>query len=117
MGAGGRGEPPSSSSYSLGVDLADIGQSLGQGIARHLVTILVSELGRVALRPLSESSGIGYGPRHDATDRGRDLEDVRDRRGINKLVLVFWSAARLATWPGNASRLPPTVTHGHLLLG
>lgn len=65
-------------SYALGVDLGDVGQSLGEDVARHLVSILVSELGSLALSPLGKCPGICDGSGHDATDGGRDLEDVGD---------------------------------------
>lgn len=62
--------------YALSVDLGDIGQSLGKNVAWHLVAILVSELGGLALCSLGESSGVGDGACHDTADRGGYLEDV-----------------------------------------
>lgn len=73
--------------YPLGVDLADVGDSLCQGIARHLIAILVSEFCGLALGSLRKGSRVGDGAGHDATDRRRDLEDVGDRGGIDKLIL------------------------------
>ena len=55
---------------SLGVDLADISQSLGQDVGRHLVSILVSEFGSLSLSTLRKSPSVGDGPSHDATDGG-----------------------------------------------
>jgi hypothetical protein len=69
--------------YSLGIDLADIGQPLGKNIAGHLIPILVLELGCLPLRPLSERSGVRYGARHDTANRRRELEDVRHRRRVD----------------------------------
>lgn len=65
-------------SYTLGVDLGDVGQPLGHNIAWHLVTVLVFELGSLALGALSKRPGICDGTRHDATNGRRDLEDVGD---------------------------------------
>ena len=59
---------------SLGVDLADVGQSLGQDVAGHLVSILIPELGSLSLGALRKSSSIGDRTGHNATNRGRDLE-------------------------------------------
>lgn len=65
--------------YTLGVHLADVGQSLGQDISWHLVAIFVPELCSFSLGTLGEGSGIGNRACDDASDRGGDLEDVRDR--------------------------------------
>lgn len=54
--------------YALSVDLGDIGQSLGKDIAWHLIAVLVSELGGLALCALGEGSGVGDGARHDTAD-------------------------------------------------
>lgn len=73
--------------YPLRVHLADVGQSLRQDICGHLITIFVSELGSLSLCSLRKRSRIGDGPSDDATNSGRDLEDVGDGRGVNQLVL------------------------------
>lgn len=54
--------------YALSVDLGDIGQSLGKNVARHLVAVLVSELGSLALCALGKGSGVGDGACHDTAD-------------------------------------------------
>lgn len=54
--------------YALSVDLGDIGQSLGKNVAWHLVAVLVSELGSLALSALREGSGVGDGACHDTAD-------------------------------------------------
>lgn len=73
--------------HPLGVHLADVGKSLRQDIGGHLISILVSELGGLALGSLRKSSGIGDGSGDDAADGGRDLEDVGDGRRVDELVL------------------------------
>lgn len=65
--------------YTLGIHLADVGQSLGQDISWHLVAILVSELCSFSLGTLGERSGVGDRACDDASDGGGDLEDVGDR--------------------------------------
>lgn len=62
--------------HSLGVNLANVGQSLGEDVGRHLVSKLVAELGSLALGSLGKRSGIGNGASDYATHRGRNLEDV-----------------------------------------
>ena len=73
--------------YSLGVDLADVGQSLGQDVAGHLVAELVAELSSFALSTLGKGASIRDGARHDAADRGGDLEDVGHGRGVDQFIL------------------------------
>jgi hypothetical protein len=73
--------------YSLGVDLADICNSLGQSITRHLVSKFISEFSCFTNSSLYRSPGICDRPSHNTADRGRQLENVRDRRWINELVL------------------------------
>ena len=73
--------------HPLGVDLADVGKTLGQHVAWHLISKLVPKLARLALRALGKGSGIGDGACHDAANRRRDLEDVGDRLGIDEFVL------------------------------
>jgi hypothetical protein len=77
----------SSLAYALGVDLANVGYPLGQHVAGHLVAKLVAELGRLAARAAHRGPGVGYRPRHNAADRRRQSEDVRDGRGLDQLVL------------------------------
>jgi hypothetical protein len=76
----------------LRVNLANVGQSLGKGIGRHLITKLVSKLSSLTLRSLGESSGIGNGPGDYAADGWGDLEDMRDGRRVDELVLCSCSA-------------------------
>lgn len=52
--------------YSLCVNLTDVGKPLGQNVGGHLVAKLVSKLGRFALRSLGEGSGIGDRASDDA---------------------------------------------------
>ena len=78
--------------YSLRVDLVDVGQSLCQHVARHLVSVLVPELGSFASRTVNRCSGVGNGAGHDAADRWRDLEDMGDGGGIDEFVL--WMSAQ-----------------------
>ena len=61
---------------SLGVDLADVGQSLGQDVARHLVSIFVPELGSLSLSALRISPSVGDGTGHNAANRGGYLEEM-----------------------------------------
>jgi hypothetical protein len=65
--------------YTLGIHLADVGQSLGQDVSRHLVTVFVSELCSFSLSTLRKCSGIRNRACDDASDGGGDLEDVGDR--------------------------------------
>lgn len=65
--------------YTLGIHLADVGQSLGQDISWHLVAIFVSEFCSLSLGTLGERSGVGNRACDDASNGGGDLEDVRDR--------------------------------------
>jgi hypothetical protein len=76
-----------SRTYSLRVDLADVGQSLGQHVTGHLISILVSELSSLALSTLRKRTGIRDRAGHDAANRRRDLEDVRDGRRVDQFVL------------------------------
>lgn len=69
------------------VNLIDVGQSLGEGIAGHLVSVFVSELGGLTTRSVDTGSGIGDRPRHHTPNGRGDLEDVRDGGGINEFVL------------------------------
>lgn len=68
----------SSGTHSLGVNLSNVCQSLGQDIARHLVAVLVSELGRLSSCPVHRGSCVGDRASHDAADRGGQLVDVGD---------------------------------------
>jgi len=81
--------------HPLRVDLADVGQALGQDVGGHLIAKLVPELGGLALGSLRERPSIGNGACDDAADRGGDLEDVRDGRRVDELVL--WSAVSAAS--------------------
>lgn len=73
--------------YSLRVDLADVGQALGQCIGRHLVSKLVSEFGSLALCSLGKSSSIGNRSRDNAADRGRDFENVSNGGWVDQFIL------------------------------
>lgn len=70
-------------SYTLSINLGDVCQPLGHNIAWHLVAVFVFEFGSLALGTLRKRPGICDGTRHDATNRGRDLEDVGDGRWID----------------------------------
>jgi hypothetical protein len=52
----------------LGVHLADVGDTLCQGVTWHLVSVLVSELGGFTLGALGKRSGIRNGARDDGAD-------------------------------------------------
>lgn len=53
------------SAYPLSINLADVGNPLGQGIARHLVSKLISELSGFSNGSLDGGSSIGDGSGHD----------------------------------------------------
>ena len=72
--------------HPLCVDLGDVCETLGQDVAGHLVAKLVPELGGLSSRPHDRGAGVCDGARHDAADRGRQLVDVRDGRGVDELV-------------------------------
>jgi len=74
--------------YSLCIDLVDVGQSLCQDVAWHLVPVLVSELGRLTSRTSDGCTSISYGSGHDAADRRREFVDIGDGGGIDELVLL-----------------------------
>lgn len=76
--------------HPLCVDLVDVGKSLGENVARHLVAVLVSEFGRFAASTVNAGSGIGYGAGHDAADGGRQSEDMRNGGRIDQFVLEFF---------------------------
>lgn len=65
--------------YTLGIHLADVGQSLGQDISWHLVAKFVSKFCSFSLSTLREGSGVGNRACDHTSDGGGDLEDVRDR--------------------------------------
>lgn len=92
-------------SYALGVDLGDVGQPFGHNVARHLVAVLVFELGSLALGTLRERPGICDGTGHDATNGGRDLENVGHGGGINELVLID----SVSSWPSCATHKQSNV--------
>jgi hypothetical protein len=83
----GRGE-----THPLCVNLVNICQPLRQHIARHLIPVLVSELGSLGAGTSNSGAGIGDATRHHASHVRRELEDVRDRGGVEELVLVILSA-------------------------
>ena len=74
------------SSHFLRVDLRDVCKTLGQDITGHLVAVLVSELGSLTTRSHDRSSCVCDGTSHNTTDRRRKSMDVRDGRGVDKLV-------------------------------
>lgn len=74
--------------YSLGIDLIDVGQSFGKDVAWHLIAKLVSKLRRFALSTHDRSSCIGDRARHDTADRRGEFEDVSDGFGIDEFVLT-----------------------------
>lgn len=73
--------------HSLRINLVDIGQSLRENIAGHLVAELVSEFGRLSTGPVNRCSGICYGTGHDAADVWRQFEDMGDGRRVDQFIL------------------------------
>lgn len=82
---------PGGSTYSLRVDLADVGETLGQGIGGHLVAVLVSELGSFTLCSLRKGSSVGDGSSNNAANARGYLKDVRDGSRVDQLVLLMVS--------------------------
>lgn len=78
-----------SSAYPLSVDLVDVGYPLCKDVTGHLVAVLVAEFGSFALGPLDAGAGVRDRSGHDASNRGRQSEDVGDGRGIDELVLFI----------------------------
>lgn len=78
---------PAPDTYSLRIDLADVGETLCERIGGHLVPVLVSEFGGLTLRSLRKGSGVGNGAGYDTADGGGDFEDVGDGSRVNQLVL------------------------------
>jgi len=72
---------------SLCINLVDIGHSLRQDVARHLVSVFVFKFGGFSASAVHTRSGICYGASHDTADRRRNFEDVGDGRRINQSVL------------------------------
>ena len=91
--------------------MADVGQPLGQGVAWHLVTEFVLEIRGFRLGALREGARIGDGACHDAADRRRDLEDVRDGRGVDEFILVP------SMMSSGSAQTREEVTYRDLLLG
>lgn len=75
------------STHSLGVDLGDVCQPLGQNITRHLVAVLVSELSSLSSGSVYRGSCVCNGASHDTTNGWREFVDVRDRGRVDELVL------------------------------
>lgn len=75
--------------YPLSVDLANVRQTLGDGIRGHLIPKLVSEVGSFGLCPCCECSCVGDRSCDDAADCLGDLEDVGDGGGVHELVLCL----------------------------
>lgn len=74
------------------VDLVDVGKSLGEHIARHLVAVLVPELGGLCAGTGDSGARVGDAAGHDAANVGGELEDVGDGGGVEELVLFHYSA-------------------------
>lgn len=103
--------------YPLGVHLADVRQSLGQGVAWHLISILVAEISRLTLGSLGECTGICDGPSHDAPDGRRNLEDVGYGGGIDQFVLARGVSFSLTYRGAYAAGRVAVGTYRDLFLG
>ena len=73
--------------YSLSINLTNIGQTLCQSISGHLISIFVSEFRSLSLSSLSKCPGISDGASDDASNGGRDLENMRYGGGIDEFIL------------------------------
>jgi hypothetical protein len=67
--------------------LVDVGEPLSQVDDLDLVAVLVAPLSRLGLRPLNLVARVRQEARYDAADRRRDLEQVRDGRRVDELIL------------------------------
>jgi hypothetical protein len=77
-------QPPVSFGYA---HLVDVGEPLSQVDDLDLVAVLVAPLSRLGLRPLNLVARVRQEARYDAADRRRDLEQVRDGRRVDELIL------------------------------
>lgn len=77
--------------HPLCVDLANVGQPLGQNIAGHFIAVLVPEFSGLGLGTLCEGASIGDGAGHYAAHRRGEPEDVGHRGRINEFILGMLS--------------------------
>lgn len=107
-------------SYPLRVDLVDIGQTLGQYITGHLISVFIPEFSCLPTGTVDAGTGVCYGSSHDAADGWRNLEDVGDRRWLNQFVLYKVSDFQLSDFQAmsadNVTRNGCVIAYRHFLL-